>query len=59
MLLKDETLLITIPDNGSLVAFPNKSDYVDKIDIILDDNLKFQNLTEWKDLNNKIENELI
>lgn len=46
MLTNDETLLITIPDNGSLVAFPNKSDYVGKIDIILDDNLKFQNLTD-------------
>lgn len=46
MLLNDETLLITILDNGPLVAFPNKSDYVGKIDIILDDNLKFQNLTD-------------
>ncbi|CAH8613614.1 unnamed protein product [Schistosoma rodhaini] len=58
VLLKDETLLITKGDKGSRVVLLNKNDYIDKMGTILNDKLKFQKITDHKDLNMKIEKEL-
>ena len=40
-LLKNDNIIITKPDKGSGVVLLNKSDYVDKMNEILDDQSKF------------------
>ena len=43
-LRKNDDMIITKPDKGSGIVFLNKSDYVDKMSKILDDQLKFKRL---------------
>ena len=43
-LRKNDDILITKPDKGSGVILLNKSDYVDKVNKILDDQSKFKRL---------------
>lgn len=50
MLLKDENLLITNPNNRSRVPLLSKGDQIDKISKMMNGKLKFQKLTNLKDL---------
>ena len=43
-LRKNDDIVITKPDKGSGVVLSNKSDYVDKMNKILDDQSKFKRL---------------
>ena len=43
-LRKNDDIIITIPDKGSGVVFLDKSDYVDKMNEIVDDQSKFKRL---------------
>ena len=43
-LRKNDDIIITKPDKGSGVVLLNKSDYVDKINEIIDDQSKFKRL---------------
>ena len=48
----NENIHVTIPDKGSGVVIMNKSDYISKMDFILQDNSKFENLGPSSEFDN-------
>ena len=48
----NENIHVTKPDKGSGVVIMNKSDYISKMDFILQDNSKFENLGPFSEFDN-------
>ncbi|CAH8678749.1 unnamed protein product [Schistosoma rodhaini] len=57
-LRKEETLIISKPDKGGGIVLMNKKDYVEKMEAMLNDPIKFQKVTSHSDINKKVENQL-
>ena len=53
----NENIHITKPDKGSGVVIMNKIDYISKIDFVLQDNSKFENLGPSSEFDNTAKNE--
>ncbi|VDQ00823.1 unnamed protein product [Trichobilharzia regenti] len=57
-LRNSENIIISRPDKGDGVVLMNKCDYVDKINSLLTDETKFQELSNPRDLDGKVEKQL-